>query len=140
MPVNADRIATLRVGLRAALHLALVLAMLWVQVAARAEPVRSPVADARPVMLAALQSSDGTAHGVLTGAMADAITRQFRASSPILIDVTTVKRYQQTGCSRLKVLIWQDGVQLPQTPAPRRQTIEFGIDYCLDGLPPRSKS
>jgi hypothetical protein len=138
--MTVNRSATLRVALRAALRLTLVLAMLWVQLAPRAEPVRSPVTDARPVMLAALQSSDGTAHGVLTGAMAEAITRQFRASSPILIDVSTVKRYQQTGCSRLKVLIWQDGVQLPETPAPRRQTIEVGIDYCLDGLPPRSKS
>jgi hypothetical protein len=25
-------------------------------------------------------------------------------------------------------------------PAPRRQTIEFGINYCLDGRPPRSLS
>jgi hypothetical protein len=138
--MTVNRSATLRVALRALLRLTLALAMLWGQVASRAEPARSPVTDARPVMLAALQSSDGTAHGVLTGAMADAITRQFRASSPILIDVTTAKRYQQPGCSRLKVLIWQDGVQLPEPPAPRRQTIEFGIDYCLDGLPPRSRS
>jgi hypothetical protein len=138
--VIAHHVAALRAGLRASLHLALVLAMLGVQVAPRAEPVRSPVADARPVMLAALQSPDGTAHGVLTGAMAEAITQQFRASSPVLIDVTTTKRYQQPGCSRLKVLIWQDGVHLPDATAPRRQTIEFGIDYCLDGLPPRSRS
>jgi hypothetical protein len=138
--MTAGQIPTLRAALRASLRLTLVLAMLWQQVAPRAEPLRSPVTDARPVMLAALQASDGTAHGVLTGAMAEAITRQFRASTPILIDVSTEKRYQQPGCSRLKVLIWQDGVQLPETPAPRRQTIEFGIDYCLDGLPPRSRS
>jgi hypothetical protein len=138
--VIAHHVAALRVALRASLRLALMLAMLWVQVAPRAEPVRSPVTDARPLMLAALRASDGTAHGVLTGAMADAITQQFRASAPILIDVSTVQRYQQPGCSRLKVLIWQDGVQLPDAASPRRQTIEFGIDYCLDGLPPRSKS
>lgn len=138
--MTAQHVAALRVALRASRHLALVLAMLWVQVAPRAELVRSPVTDARPVMLAALQSSDGAAHGVLTGAMAEAITQQFRASSPILIDVSTVQRYRQPGCSRLKVLIWQDGVQLPDAAAPRRQTIEFGLDYCLDGLPPRSRS
>nr|WP_038213254.1 hypothetical protein [Xenophilus azovorans] len=102
------------------------------------EPVRTPVPDARPVMLSALQSADGTAHGVLTGEIADAITQRFEATSPIYIDVTTERRYRQPGCSRLKVSFWQEGVRLPEAKAPRKQTIEFGINYCLDGLPPRS--
>lgn len=105
---------------------------------AHAEPVRTPVTDARPVLLAALQSTDGTAHGVLTGEVADAITRHFQATSPIYIDVSTAKRYRETGCSRLKVLFWQEGVKLPDVAAQRKQTIEFGINYRLDGLPPKS--
>jgi hypothetical protein len=128
---------SLRTGL---LGIAVALATLWTHAGSHADPVRTPVPDARPVLLGALQSSDGTAHGVLVGELADAITRHFQASSPILIDVSTEKRYQQAGCSRLKVLFWQDGVHLPGVQAPRRQTIEFGIDYCLDGLPPRSRS
>ena len=107
-------------------------------VAAHAEPVRTPVPDARPVLLAALQSADGTAHGVLTGEMADAITKRFEATSPIYIDVSTERRYRESGCSRLKVLFWQEGVRLPEAKAPRKQTIEFGINYCATGLPPRS--
>lgn len=99
---------------------------------------RAEVSDARPVMLAAIQASDGEAHGVLIGDVADAITRRFNGTSPIFIDVTTERRYQQTGCSRLKVLFWQDGVLLPGAKAPRKQTMEFGINYCLDGLPPKS--
>jgi hypothetical protein len=91
-------------------------------------------------MIAALQAEDGTAHGILTGQLADAITQRFEASSPIFIDVSTERRYRQPGCSRLKVLFWQEGVRLPDASAPRRQTIEFGIDYCLDGLPPRTRS
>ncbi|PND33876.1 hypothetical protein C1I89_06355 [Achromobacter pulmonis] len=106
----------------------------------RAETVRTRVTDARPVLLAALQSSDGTAHGVLTGEIADAITKHFEATSPIYIDVSTEKRYREPGCSRLKVLFWQEGVKLPGVAAPRKQTIEFGINYCLDGLPPKSLS
>jgi hypothetical protein len=90
------------------------------------------------VLLAALQASDGTAHGVLTGEMADAITKHFEATSPIYIDVSTEKRYREPGCSRLKVLFWQEGVKLPGVAAPRKQTIEFGINYCNTGLPPRS--
>jgi hypothetical protein len=106
--------------------------------AAHAEPVRTPVPDARPVMLAALQATDGTAHGVLTGEMADAITKRFEATSPIYIDVSTERRYREPGCSRLKVLFWQEGVRLPEAKAPRKQTIEFGINYCATGLPPKS--
>ena len=100
--------------------------------------LRTPVPDARPVMLAALQATDGQAHGVLTGEMADAITQRFGATSPIFIDVTTEKRYAQPGCSRLKVTFRQDGVLLPGATTPRRQTMDFGINYCLDGRPPQS--
>lgn len=99
---------------------------------------RTPVPDARPLMLAALQATDGQAHGILTGEMADAITRRFGATSPIFIDVTTEKRYAQPGCSRLKVTFWQEGVLLPGALSPRRQTMDFGINYCLDGRPPQS--
>lgn len=113
-------------------------AMLTLASTADAEPVRTPVPDARPVLLAALQATDGTAHGVLTGEMADAITKHFEATSSIYIDVTTEKRYRERGCSRLKVLFWQEGVKLPGASAPRKQTIEFGINYCNTGLPPRS--
>ena len=100
--------------------------------------VRTPVPDPRPLMLAALQASDGQAHGLLTGDIADAITRRFNASSPIYIDVATERRYAEAGCARLKVTFWQEGVQLPRAAGSRRQTVEFGINYCLDGLPPRS--
>jgi hypothetical protein len=99
---------------------------------------RTPVPDARPVMLAALRSANGEAHDVLTGQLAEAITRRFAAISPIYIDVTTERRYRQPGCGRLKVSFWQDGVLLPGARAPRRQTMDFGINYCLDGLPPKS--
>lgn len=99
---------------------------------------RMPVPDARPVMLAALQSAEGQAHGVLAGEIADAISKRFGATSPIYIDVTTEKRYAQAGCARLNVRFWQDGVLLPGASSPRRQTIDFGINYCVDGQPPQS--
>lgn len=101
---------------------------------------RTPVPDPRPLMLAALQANDGQAHGVLTGDIAEAITKRFGAASPIYIDVVTERRYAQPGCARLKVIFWQEGVNLPGATSPRRQTIEFGINYCLDGRPPRSLS
>lgn len=101
---------------------------------------RLPVPDARPLMLAAIDAPDGRAHGVLDGHLAEAITRRFDAATPIYIDVSTERRYSQPGCSRLQVRFSQDGVRLPGTDAPRRQTLDFGIDYCRDGLPPKSRS
>ncbi len=119
------------------IHVALLLIPL-AQLARADDIVRTPVPDPRPLMLAALQASDGQAHGVLTGEIAQAITQHFNASSPIYIDVATEHRYAQSGCARLNVRFWQDGVTLPGAKAPRTQTIDFGINYCLDGLPPRS--
>lgn len=102
------------------------------------EVPRAQVSDPRPVMLAALQSVDGEAHGILSGEIADALTQRFAATSPIYIDVTTERRYAQAGCARLNVRFWQEGVLLPGAPSPRRQTMDFGINYCLDGQPPQS--
>jgi hypothetical protein len=101
---------------------------------------RMQVENARALLVAAIDAPDGHAHGILSGDLADAITRRFRATTPIYIDVSTERRYAQEGCSRLKVRFWQDGVQLPGGAAPRRQTVDVGINYCRDGRPPRSLS
>jgi hypothetical protein len=101
---------------------------------------RVAVPDARPLLIAAIDAPDGRAYGVLTGRLADAITERFKGTTPIHIDVITQRRYAQPGCSRLNVRFWQDGVQLPDATVPRRQTVDFGIDYCRNGAPPRSRS
>jgi len=101
---------------------------------------RISVQDARPLLIAAIDAPSGEAHGMLVGEIADAVTQRFKGTSPIYIDVATERRYSQAGCRRLKVRFWQDGVQLPGVPAPRRQTIDFGINYCRDGQPPKSLS
>lgn len=102
--------------------------------------MRTEVSDPRPLLVAALNAATGDAYGVLVGETADAITKHFKSTSPIYVDVTTLKRYQQEGCSRLNVRFWQDGVQLPGAKVPRTQRIDFGINYCRDGQPPRSLS
>lgn len=99
---------------------------------------RAPVPDARPLLMAALRDPGGQAHGILKGELAASIGQRFQTNSPIYVDVSTEHRYVQPGCSRLNVRFWQDGVTLPGAIDPHRQTIEFGINYCLDGLPPRS--
>jgi hypothetical protein len=104
------------------------------------EAPRVPVDDVRVLLIAAIDSPEGEARGQLTGEMARMITDHFRASGPILIDVTTLKRYTQAGCSRLNVRFSQQGVQLPGTVTPQAKSVDIGINYCRDGQPPRSTS
>ena len=99
---------------------------------------RVPVRDAKQLLISAIDAPSGQAQGVLVGEVAEAITQRFIGTTPIYIDVSTERRYAQAGCSRLKVSFWQDSVQLPGAPSPRRQVIDFGIDYCRDGRPPKS--
>ena len=107
--------------------------------ASAAESVaRLPVEDFRPLLVQAIDSSEGSAYGILIGPMAEALTAKMRATSPILIDVTTLRRYKQSGCSRLNVRFLQDGVVLPGTDGPSRQTFDLGLNYCRDGQPPKS--
>ena len=105
-----------------------------------ADAGRLPVADVRVLMVAAIDSPSGTAQGLLTGKDAESITRHFKAAGPILIDVTTLKRYAQAGCSRLNVSFSQEGVQLPGQQGAKRHSVDFGINFCRDGQPPRSLS
>lgn len=112
------------------------LALLGVVALAHAQP-RVAVPDVRSVLVAAIDAPDGRAQGVLSGALAEAIARRFSAEARIHIDVSTVRRYAQRGCSRLNARIWQDGVLLPGGSGRRRQTIDIGISYCRDGAPPR---
>jgi elongation factor P hydroxylase len=65
------------------------------------------------------------------------ITRRFKATGPILIDVSTVKRYAQAGCARLRCRSHRTE-STAWTGAPRRNTVDFGINYCRDGQPPKS--
>lgn len=116
----------------------LTLAMSSSMTATASDAPRLPVTDVSLLLRQALQADDGKSSGVLTGENANAITRRFRSSSPIHIDVTTERLYAQHGCARLLVMFWQDGVLLPGADQPRRQSIAFGIDYCLSGLPPES--
>jgi hypothetical protein len=101
---------------------------------------RVAVEDVRVLMAAAIDSPTGAAHGVLSGQTARLITDRFGASGPILVDVTTERRYTQPGCSRLKLSFSQDGVNLAGAAGPQRRTVDIGLNVCRDGMPPKSLS
>ena len=94
----------------------------------------------RTLLVAAIDSPSGEARGRMTGEIAKMVSERFRTTGPILIDVTTERRYAQPGCSRLKIRFAQDGVVLPGASAPRNQTVDIGLNYCRDGRPPKSLS
>ena len=101
---------------------------------------RTPVEDFRVLLVTAITASTGTAQGVLVGPMAAAISDNSGARGPILLDVSTLRRYRQPGCARLNVRISQEGVQAPAARSPGKQAIDIGIDYCQDGSAPKSLS
>ena len=100
---------------------------------------RLPVDDPRVLLRAALSAPDGQAQGILHGEAAMAIRQRFSATSPVYLDVRTLHRYRQHGCARLNMRAWQEGVLLPGADARRTERLDIGIDYCLDGRPPRSR-
>lgn len=94
----------------------------------------------RTLLVAAIDSPTGEAHGQMSGDIAKMMSDRFRTTGPILIDVTTERRYVQPGCSRLKIRFAQDGVVMPGASAPQNKTVDIGLNYCRDGLPPKSLS
>lgn len=97
-----------------------------------------PAQEIRALMVAAIDAPSGQARGTLTGPLSDAMRTRFKASGPIEVEVTTLRRYAQPGCRRLNVRFSQVGVMLSGASTPRAQTVEFGINYCRDGSPPAS--
>ena len=122
-------------------RVALTLCFAMLCAATSAAPEATPrvaVTDPKVLMLAAIDAPDGRAAGMLTGEVADAISQRFSATSALFMDVTTLARYAQDGCRRLNVRFWQEGVKLAAGQAPHKQTIDIGINYCRNGLPPAS--
>lgn len=115
-------------------------AALAAHIACAQDGTRIPVEDVRLLLISAIDSVSGEARGVLTGQMAKMITDRFRATGPIVIDVTTQKRYAQPGCSRLNLRFTQEGVHLLGAAVPQLKTVDIGLNYCRDGLPPKSLS
>lgn len=119
-------------------HLVFAVAAACTLAPAVAQEARQPVEDFRLLLVSAIDAADGTAKGVLIGPMAEAISTKLKASGPILLDVTTLRRYRQEGCRRFNVRFSQKGIHLPSGGPARDQTLDMGLNYCRDGQPPKS--
>ena len=106
---------------------------------AERRPIQGPLA-LRTLLVAAIDSPTGEARGQLIGEVADVMSERFHTTGPVLIDVTTERRYAQPGCSRLKARFSQNGVLQPGESAPQSKVVDIGLNYCRDGSPPKSLS
>jgi hypothetical protein len=114
------------------------LLVLLLSTPALAQNERRPVEDVRPLLFDALRSPTGTASGVASGALAKMVATRFSTSSPLLIDVSTLRRYSQAGCARLNVKFAQSGVSDSKNSPVSPKVIAVQLNYCLDGRPPKT--
>jgi hypothetical protein len=89
----------------------------------------------KALLMQALDAPDGEAKGVVAGKEADAIHAATGASDPVRAEVSTIKKFNQEGCSRLAVRLVQ-----PNTPTKEGGKADFALNYelnlCRNGMPP----
>ena len=89
----------------------------------------------KALLMQALNAPDGTAKGIVAGKEADAIHAATGASDPVRAEVSTIKKFNQEGCSRLAVRLVQ-----PNTPTKEGGKTDFALNYelnlCRNGMPP----
>ncbi len=86
-------------------------------------------------LLAAIDAPSGRSDGEMSGPMADFFKGQTRSSSPVRVQVRTIRHFSAAGCARLEATLSQEGV-----PTTNGQQIPFAVRYelnlCRDGRPP----
>lgn len=98
-----------------------------------------PVAtDLRVLLRQAIDSPTGTASAELRTPEAQALTQQVGMRTPVLVDVATETVYAEEGCRRLRVTFILKGVVLTPGAASQNRAMQYGLNYCRDGRPPRS--
>lgn len=89
----------------------------------------------KALLMQALNASNGAAKGIIEGKEADAIHAATGAFDPVRAEVSTIKKFNQEGCSRLAVKLIQ-----PDTPTKEGGKTDFALNYelnlCRNGMPP----
>lgn len=89
----------------------------------------------KTLLMQALNAPDGAAKGIVECKEADAIHAATGASDPVRAEVSTIKKFNQEGCSRLAVRLVQ-----PNTPTKEGGKTDFALNYelnlCRNGMPP----
>lgn len=89
----------------------------------------------KALLMQALNEPNGAAKGIIEGKEADAIHTATGAFDPVRAEVSTIKKFNQEGCSRLAVKLIQ-----PNTPTKEGGKTDFALNYelnlCRNGMPP----
>lgn len=89
----------------------------------------------KALLMRALNAPNGAAKGIIEGKEVDAIHTATGASDPVRAEVSTIKKFNQEGCSRLAVKLIQ-----PNTPTKEGNKTDFALNYelnlCRNGMPP----
>jgi hypothetical protein len=91
----------------------------------------------KALLMQALNAPNGAAKGIIEGKEADAIHNVTGAPDPVSVraEVSTIKKFNQEGCSRLAVKLIQ-----PNTPTKEGSKTDFALNYelnlCRNGMPP----
>ena len=87
------------------------------------------------LLMQALNAPNGAAKGIIEGKEADAIHTATGAFDPVRAEVSTIKKFNQEGCSRLAVKLIQ-----PNTPSKEGGKTDFSLNFelnlCRNGMPP----
>jgi len=92
-------------------------------------------ADLKQVLIAAIDAPDGRSDGDLGGRMAEFFKGQTRSSSPVRVQVRTLRKFAEVGCARLEATLIQD--EVPTKDGKRIPlVVRYELNLCRDGQPP----
>ncbi|EXI72197.1 MAG: hypothetical protein AW10_04261 [Candidatus Accumulibacter appositus] len=92
-------------------------------------------ADLKQHLIAAIDAPDGRSDGDLSGRMAEFFKGQTRSSSPVRLQVRTLRKFAEAGCARLEATLIQDDV--PTKDGNRIPlAVRYELNLCRDGQPP----
>lgn len=94
---------------------------------------RMPITNVRPLLMAAINSLDGSAHGVMVGEVAEVMLKRMGSANPIEVDVRTLHDLPQTGCKRLEVTTRQKAVIEPGKKLPEDKSLIYKVSFCGNG-------
>ena len=92
-------------------------------------------ADLKQHLIAAIDAPDGRSDGDLSGRMAEFFKGQTRSSSPVRVQVRTLRKFAEAGCARLEATLIQEDV--PTKDGKRIPlAVRYELNLCRDGQPP----
>ena len=111
------------------------LLMAFVAFLTSASAIAAEYSNLKLAMLEAIDAPGGMVTGTVIGHVADKFASTTGSRSPVMVEVTTLKSFQQDGCKRLNVRLKQANVQAKDGKSAEVE-IDYGVNLCRDGSPP----